>query len=62
MLTGLALIGGSYLLSHRLWVMAIAALPVLAWMGYFLLMFPKLWQQAMAEAAQVKKDEAIGRE
>jgi hypothetical protein len=42
LLTGLTIIGASWLLFHRLWVSAIVALPICTWMGFFLLIWPKL--------------------
>lgn len=41
-LTGISLIGGSWLLLSNLWVTIFVAIPVLAWMIYFVLIFPKL--------------------
>ncbi|MFQ3615923.1 MAG: DUF6737 family protein [Cyanobacteriota bacterium] len=46
-LTGTGLIGGSWLLLHRVWLTGLVALPVLAWMGFFLLIYPQLWAAAM---------------
>ncbi|ASC70211.1 hypothetical protein XM38_011410 [Halomicronema hongdechloris C2206] len=45
-LTGLSLIGGSWWLLHRWWLTALVAIPVAAWMGFFLLLWPKLVVQA----------------
>lgn len=42
LLTGMALIGGSWLLFHILWLTIIVAIPVLTWMGFFLLIYPRL--------------------
>ncbi|GAB4471128.1 MAG: hypothetical protein OHK0037_30260 [Elainellaceae cyanobacterium] len=47
LLTGTGLIGGSWLLLHRVWLTGLVALPVLAWMGFFLLVYPRLWAAAM---------------
>jgi hypothetical protein len=41
-LTSLVLISGSWLLLHRIWVTVLVAIPVLAWMGFFLLIWPSL--------------------
>ena len=41
-LTGIALIGGSWLLLLNLWITSFVAIPVLIWMIYFVLIFPKL--------------------
>ncbi|BAB74126.1 DUF6737 family protein [Anabaena sp. FACHB-709] len=42
LLTGLSLIGGSWLLLKIIWVTVIVAIPVLVWMGFFLLIWPPL--------------------
>ena len=49
LLTGVSVISGSWLLFHRYWVTALVALPILAWMVFFLLIYPRL----MAEAAEL---------
>jgi hypothetical protein len=36
------LIGGSWLLFKTLWVTILVSVPVLTWMGFFLLIWPKL--------------------
>ncbi|WP_448572770.1 DUF6737 family protein [Trichothermofontia sp.] len=41
-LTGIGLIAGSWLALHRLWVTGLVAVPVLSWMGFFLLIWPRL--------------------
>ncbi|WP_413164143.1 DUF6737 family protein [Capilliphycus salinus ALCB114379] len=42
LLTGTSIILGSGLLFQTWWLTAIVALPILVWMGYFLLVWPKL--------------------
>lgn len=46
LLTGLGLIGGSWLLFHTLWLTGIISLPIVAWMIIFLVIYPrqfKVW-------------------
>lgn len=59
LLTGNGLIAGSWGLGHRVWLTVLVALPVLAWMGFFLLLWPRLVRQAWAEleACEEKSDE-----
>jgi hypothetical protein len=45
-LTGIILIGGSWLLLHRWWLTLLVALPVGIWMGFFVLLYPKLVVEA----------------
>ncbi len=46
LLTGVTLISGSWLLFHTLWLTIIVAIPVLTWMGFFLLIWPRLMIQS----------------
>ncbi len=41
-LIGISLISGSWLLLSNLWITIFVAIPVLIWMIYFVLIFPKL--------------------
>lgn len=41
-LTGVTLIGGSWVLLKMLWLTILVAIPILAWMGFFLLIYPRL--------------------
>ncbi|MGL5080587.1 MAG: DUF6737 family protein [Microcoleaceae cyanobacterium] len=47
-LTGTTLILTSYFLFHRPWIVLIVALPILAWMGFFLIIWPEMMKQLMA--------------
>lgn len=44
LLTGFGLIAASWLLLKTVWVTILVALPLLAWMGFFLLLYPSLMQ------------------
>lgn len=46
LLTGITLISGSWLLFHTLWLTILVAIPVLTWMGFFLLIWPRLMIQS----------------
>lgn len=50
LLTGFSLIGGSWLVFHRVWVTGLVSIPLGVWMGFFVLLWPKLMRVAMAEA------------
>jgi len=41
-LTGIALISSSWLLFKILWLTILISIPILIWMGFFLLIWPKL--------------------
>jgi hypothetical protein len=45
-LTGVAIVGGSWLLLHRLWLTGLVAVPIGVWMGFFLLVWPRLMREA----------------
>lgn len=49
LLTGLGVMGGSWWLLHQIWVTVLVAVPILAWMGFFLLVYPKLFAEAMQQ-------------
>jgi hypothetical protein len=50
-LTGITLIGGSWVLLKMLWVTVLVSVPVLAWMGFFLL----IWPQVMRRSGMVEQ-------
>ncbi len=54
LLTGSSIIGGSWFLFHRYWLTGLVSLPILAWMGFFILVFPKLARESgmLAEMKQ----------
>jgi len=56
LLTGLGLIAASWLVLHRLWLTVLVAIPLSAWMGYFILVFPRLVAQAGLLETDVPKD------
>jgi hypothetical protein len=58
-LTGTVLIASSWLVAHRWWLTLIVALPVGTWMGFFVLVWPRLvteagWLEPQADTAQEK--------
>jgi len=55
LLTGNALIGGSWLLLHRWWLTLIVAIPVALWMGFFILLYPRLVKAAGALDQSLEK-------
>jgi hypothetical protein len=42
LLTGIAIISGSWLLFKLIWLSILVAIPILIWMGFFLILFPRL--------------------
>lgn len=46
LLVGVSLIGGSWVLLKTLWVTIVVLIPVSAWMGFFLLIWPQLMRQS----------------
>ncbi len=54
LLTGITLIVGSWLVFHKLWVTAVVAVPLVVWMGFFLLVWPRL----MIESGILERYEA----
>lgn len=41
-LTGISLVAGSWALFHRLWLTVLVAIPLSVWMGFFLILWPRL--------------------
>jgi hypothetical protein len=61
LLTGISMISVSWLLFHRLWVTGLVAVPILTWMGFFLLIYPPAMQAALrAESEAQEAQEAQG--
>lgn len=44
-LTGTTIITGSWFLFKIIWLTIIISLPILVWMGFFLLVWPKMMQE-----------------
>lgn len=49
-LTGSGLTVGSWWAFQRLWLTVLVALPLSVWMGFFLLLWPRLMLEMLAEA------------
>ncbi len=61
--TGMVLIGGSWLLVHRWWFTTALAIPVGTWMGFFVLLYPRLVKQAgLLEAEQSAQGRGLNSE
>jgi hypothetical protein len=46
LLTGITLMGGSWVLWKTIWVTVVVSLPVLIWMSFFLLLWPQLMKNS----------------
>lgn len=57
-LTGCSVIGGSWWLFQRVWVTGLVAVPILLWMGFFLLIWPRWMAQLLAEAATQESEQS----
>lgn len=53
LLTGMGLISGSWLILRSLWVTVLVAIPVLTWMVFFLLIYPKAMAQSLEQDATI---------
>jgi hypothetical protein len=47
--TGIGIIAASWLLLHWVWLTVLVAIPVLAWMGFFLGIYPTLMAEEIGE-------------
>ncbi len=62
-LTGVAIVGGSWLVLHRLWVSGLVAAPVLAWWVMFLVIYPRATAESgmLDEYRQVSEEDGDGK-
>ncbi|MEB3218657.1 MAG: DUF6737 family protein [Nostocales cyanobacterium 94392] len=49
LLTGTTLIAGSWLLFHKVWLTILVSIPLLTWMSFFLLIYPKVFMKMIRE-------------
>ncbi|AFY54812.1 hypothetical protein Riv7116_2294 [Rivularia sp. PCC 7116] len=49
LLTGTTIISGSWLLFHKVWLTILVSIPLLTWMGFFLLIYPKAYMEMIRE-------------
>ena len=57
-LTGVSIIGGSWLLAKILWMTILLSVPILAWWGYFLILYPQLVKEAyFAESSTINLEQ-----
>ena len=56
LLTGTTLITGSWLLFHKVWLTILVSIPLLTWMGFFLLIYPKAFMEMMREQGMGKEE------
>jgi hypothetical protein len=60
LLTGMTLIAGSWLLLKIIWVTILVAIPVFIWMGFFLLIYPKMMRDSgLLQQKQTPDQETI---
>ncbi|PMB13614.1 hypothetical protein CEN48_13550 [Fischerella thermalis CCMEE 5282] len=58
LLTGTMLISASWVIFKTVWLTVLIAIPVLTWMGFFLLIWPQLIiRSGIVESYQLSKDE-----
>lgn len=51
LLTGTGIIGSSWLLGRSPWITLLVALPILVWMGFFLIAYPQMMQPLLSAEA-----------
>lgn len=56
LLTGITLISGSWFLFKTLWMTILVAIPLLAWMGFFVLIWPKLMADVYSQEYLINKE------
>lgn len=58
LVTGITLIAGTWFITKIVWLTILVALPVLAWMGLFLILWPQAMKQAHTEPPLADESEA----
>ncbi|WP_026736472.1 DUF6737 family protein [Fischerella sp. PCC 9605] len=59
LLTGVTLIGSSWLIFKTVWLTVLISIPVLVWMGFFLLIWPQLIiRSGILDSYQLPTDES----
>lgn len=56
-LTGIIIVGGSWLLAKVLWITILLSIPILAWWGYFLILFPQMVKEAYSQDSSIIQGE-----
>jgi hypothetical protein len=59
LLTGVSIIGGSWYTFHLWWLTGLIALPILTWMGFFLILYPRLMAEEIAQAQASQTDDSV---
>ena len=60
LLTGFAVVLGSWVIAHLWWLTALVAIPVLLWWWLFLVLVPAAWRQEQLAARQVPAPHSPG--
>jgi membrane protein YdbS with pleckstrin-like domain len=55
-LTGITIISSSWVLLHTLWVTLLVAVPILAWMIFFVGIYPQKYQQMLENSGSSDKE------
>ncbi|WP_013322786.1 DUF6737 family protein [Gloeothece verrucosa] len=50
LLTGILIVGGSWLIFKIIWLTLLVAIPIVLWWVYFLLIWPKLVRESLMQA------------
>ncbi|KAM3099910.1 DUF6737 family protein [Phormidesmis sp. 146-12] len=56
-LTGVTAIAASWLLFKLIWLTVLVAIPMVTWMGFFILVYPRMMQASLEEYARSSSDE-----
>jgi hypothetical protein len=56
LLTGVTLISGSWVIFNTMWFTIVVSVPVLTWMGFFLLIWPQLIYNLEINSGDKSKD------
>ncbi|MGV0025830.1 DUF6737 family protein [Phormidesmis priestleyi] len=57
LLTGITTIAASWLLFKIIWLTVLVAIPMLTWMGFFILVYPRMMQASLEGYSRPTTDE-----
>ncbi len=57
LLTGIVIVGGSWLLFKTIWITVGISIPILVWWVYFLILYPQMMQEYLiSQASEIDRD------
>ncbi|WP_036484880.1 DUF6737 family protein [Myxosarcina sp. GI1] len=55
-LTGVSIIGGSWLLFHTVWISVGISIPIAVWWVYFLILYPQMMKEYLEQSSNIQSE------